>query len=683
MTRVTIVAGTALAALALASSANAQATPPLNTALPVGAVRASPFTGITVFGDSLSDDGDIALASGLPNLTGTTSFQKFTTNPGNVVVENLAARFGLPLAPSLIGGSDYAYGGSGVTTNSPGTAAGVPTVTTQITGYLAANPTLDANRLYTVWAGANDIFYHGAAALAGAGAAQAIAALPANLPPAVRAAVVAQINAGAAAQVGVASVETADQAGTNVTAAAAQEVTLIGQLHAAGAKHVVVFNLPDIGGTPSAQATDKVAPGAAAAFTSLTNAFNQVLTGGLTTIGTGIVPVNANLLFAETKANPAAFGFVNIVTPACTTASSLTCTQNTLIAPGSNLSYLFADGVHPSTGADRAVSAAIVAELTAPAYVSLLAEAPLAFSYAQRTRLQDEMALDGADPTTRTRAFASFDYQSQRFDRDAYTSRLDNDGGSATVGFDYRVSPEITAGAALTFGDSFAHFGSDAFKFRTQEVLGTVFGQYLYRGAGYLNGTAGYGGIDVRNIQRQFALGDVATRAERADASGSDITANLTAGWWFGFDNLYQSLKVSPYVSAHYERVRIDGYAEDGADSTAMTFAEQTREALVGEVGARAQATVRAPYVTLSPFVQVAYDYDGDAHRRSVTAGLVTLPGTFDMPGYAPADSWGSVEAGVNARINARISVFAAYTGRFSDDSQSYDSANVGVKLLF
>ena len=80
---------------------------------------------------------------------------------------------------------------------------------------------------------------------------------------------------------------------------------------------------------------------------------------------------------------------------------------------------------------------------------------------------------------------------------------------------------------------------------------------------------------------------------------------------------------------------------------------------------------------------EVAYDHDGDAHRREIVAGLVTLPGTFDMPGYQPASHWGSVEGGINARINDRVSVFAAYTGRFSDDSQRYDAANVGVKLAF
>ena len=188
------------------------------------------------------------------------------------------------------------------------------------------------------------------------------------------------------------------------------------------------------------------------------------------------------------------------------------------------------------------------------------------------------------------------------------------------MGVDFRASPAITAGAVLAYGDTSAHLTQDAMKSRTQEILGSILGQYLYRGAGYLNGSVSFGGLNFQDIQRQLGLGDVARRVEHAETNGNNITNNRTTGWWFGFDHLCQSLKVSPYVSAHYERVRVGAYRENGADSTAITFGGQTREALVGEAGLRVQATNRIYYLTISPFVQMAYDHDGDAHRRSIIA---------------------------------------------------------------
>jgi outer membrane lipase/esterase len=129
----------------------------VSSAALVQAAAPSPFTGATVFGDSLSDGGNYAIAAGLP------ASQRFTTNPGLTAIENVAAYYGLPLTASLAGGQDYAFGSAGITANTPGAPAGIPTETQQITGYLAANPKVDPNRLYSVWGGANDIFYHATA----------------------------------------------------------------------------------------------------------------------------------------------------------------------------------------------------------------------------------------------------------------------------------------------------------------------------------------------------------------------------------------------------------------------------------------------------------------------------------------------------------------------------------------
>ena len=128
----------------------------------------STFNGVIVFGDSLSDAGNISLATD-PSIQPPL---EFTTNPGAVVVQNVAKALGFSLTASLAGGSDYAWGGAGIFNNSPGTPATVPTITAQVTDYLATNK-VKANALYTMWGGANDIFY----AATAAGAAAAVPAL--------------------------------------------------------------------------------------------------------------------------------------------------------------------------------------------------------------------------------------------------------------------------------------------------------------------------------------------------------------------------------------------------------------------------------------------------------------------------------------------------------------------------
>src|SRR6185312_17075979 len=172
----------------------------------------APFDNVVVFGDSLSDTGQFFSTS-------LNDYTKFTVNPGKVAVQIVANNYGFDLQPSRVGGSDYAFGGAGVVTDDDGADPSIPTVTQQVTGYLANGAKADPHSLYMVWGGANDIFYHSTQ--------YGLHTLVPSLG------------------------ETEAQATANINAAATQELVLINQLKQAGANYVVVFNLPDIGATPS------------------------------------------------------------------------------------------------------------------------------------------------------------------------------------------------------------------------------------------------------------------------------------------------------------------------------------------------------------------------------------------------------------------------------------------------
>jgi outer membrane lipase/esterase len=594
---------------------------------------ASPFTAEVVFGDSLSDDGNISLASGYP------SIMKFTTNPGPITAENLASHYGLTLAPSLLGGTDYAFGGAGILNNDPGTPSGVPLISTQIEGYLAANPKLSPKTLYSVLGGANDIFY--AATLAALGA------------------------------------ETSTQAGTGVATAAQEEVTLIGALKAAGAHYILVYNLPDIGLTPLAASEG---PAGQAAFTALSQGFNTVLNGGLGVIGSNIVPVNLFALLHEVAASPQAYGFTNATTPACTTASSLNCTPSTLVAPNAASTYLFADGVHPTTALDALIAQSVEAEFAAPAQASLLAEAPLAYLQAETTAVQSELLYDDAPDAAKAgvRLFADGGYAGQTLKAQGYTPQASNHDSLFSIGVDDRVTPSVSVGAELTGGTSTDKLGGGVGKFDLDSFQGSVFGQYQWRRQAYVNGDIGFGTLHFSDIQRSFKLG-AATRVENGETSGSTLNADVTAGYWFGAG----AFQTGPYVSANYQQVRVDGYNEGSGDSTAMSFGSQLREAMIGEAGWKLQAAVPLGAATLFPFAQVSYDYDADATQRYVSAGLTTMNGTFSMPGYSPAKSWASAQVGLNARLPGGWTADLAYQGRFGDSSQTYSGGSVGLQYAF
>ncbi|WP_329742105.1 autotransporter domain-containing protein [Dyella sp. A6] len=676
MPRTSYLAGAIVAALVFSASASA-----------------TDFSKMVVFGDSLSDAGNISLATN-PSVQPPL---KFTTNPGNVAVQNIANDFNYTLTASLAGGTDYAWGGAGIFNNSPGTPSGVPTITDQVNSYLAGG-SVDSNALYSIWGGANDIFYNATAAGAAATAQQLISqtisaqvaqAIAANLIPnnstaiaaftaQITPTVTAQVTAAVAAKAGVSSLETAAQAQAAVAAAGQQEVKLIGELQAAGVKNILVFNLPNIGVTPSATAQGAAA---AASLTGLSLIYNNELNSGLAMLGKGIIPVNTYALINEVIANPTAFGFTNVTTPACGAgSSSVECGPAGsglpyTYAAGTNNTYLFADGVHPTTAADYMLAEYVQAEIAAPGYASLLGQAALTDSTMDTRAIRDEMTADSTGAGTRT--FARLDYAHQRYDATNNSPKTTSNNANLTIGADAQVNDNLSIGVALGVSHQNAGFsGGGGYSMQGLTGLG-----YLtwHAAGGYIGAYGNFGQNNFSDINRRIQLGALQRNESASKADGSHLGGGLNGGWWFHVS----SLRTGPFANIEWETAKVNGYAEDGNDSSAMWFGRQQRDALISTLGWRLEGTWKVNQATLSPCVSVAWNHDSKAKPEMITAGLNSMNGSFEMPGFNPDKSWGTATLGISAKFDSNITTWIGYNGRFADSSQKYSSVNLGFRVGF
>jgi outer membrane lipase/esterase len=591
---------------------------------------ATDFSNVIVFGDSLSDSGNIALASGSPVP------MRFTTNPGTTTAENVATGLGFTLAPSLAGGTDYAFGGAGLVNN----VAAVPTLPQQLQMYLGANGgKADSNALYQVWGGANDIFY-----LTGA---------------------LTDPNAIA----------------TGAANAAQTELGLLAGLQGAGARYVVVYNLPDLGKTPSAAAGGAAAQAGA---TQLAVLYNGVLNSGIAQLsnnGLNVIPVNTYALLNEVIANPSAYGFANVTAPACTggSGSSIECGPQgsgapVTYAPGTDQTYLFADGVHPTTAAHAMLGQYVLSVIRAPEQISLLGEAPLAANAAQTRAIRNQMLIDSAGGETRT--FVNIDYARQRFDAGNGSPKTSSNNYNFTLGAAVQASDHVSAGVALGVGQSNASFtGGGGYKLQDISGLGYV---TYHAGGGYVGGYANFGQSNFKDIERRIDLGAM-HRTESGKADGSHLGAGFTGGWWFDFDNL----RTGPFANLEWQTAKINGYSESGNDSTAMWFGGQQRDALVATLGWRMQGHWNVGNTVLSPYAELAWNRDDKADPRLVRAGLNSMNGTFALTGFTPDKNWATAELGLSARLTPSMTSWIGYSGRFSDTSQKYNSFNMGFKVMF
>ena len=590
---------------------------------------ASDFSKVVVFGDSLSDAGNISLSQG------STTPMRFTTNPGQTASELVAAGLGDPIQASLLGGTDYAWGGAGVVQG----VAPVPTLPQQFQMYLAANGGhADANTLYQVWGGANDIFY----LLGTTTDATTLAASTLNV--------------------------------------AKTEIGLLNQMQSSGAKYVVVYNLPNIGATP-----EFTAGGAAvsAGVTQLSVLFNSTLNSGLAQLsdtGLNVIPVNTYALINEVMANPSAYGFTNVTTPACGAgSSSVECGPagsgaKYTYAAGTSNTYLFADGVHPTTAAHAMLAQVVLSEIAAPGQISLLGESALAGATAQTRAIRNQMLVDSIGGDTRT--FVNVNYAHQSYDAQANSPRTTSNDINLTLGADARISDHLSAGVALGVGHSNADFAGGG-GYQLQDVSGLGYLTY-HQGGGYVGGYVNFGQSNFNDIDRRIQIG-AASRGETGKADGSHLGGGITGGWWFDFN----SLRTGPYANLEWQTAKIEGYSENGNDSTAMGFGRQQRNALIATLGWRVQGHWQAGNAVLTPYADLGWNNDSKADTRDITARLNSMNGNFALPGFTSDKNWGSADLGLSAQFSQRFSAWVSYNGHFSDDSQKYNSVNLGLKYAF
>jgi phospholipase/lecithinase/hemolysin len=290
--------------------------------LPISLVAFTPnvaqafnFSGLYVFGDSISDSGNVFSQTGGLVPPSPPYAARFSNGP--VWVEYLAPYLGLPVNPA----NNFAFGGATTGTVNTLPVASIfnlPGLQQEVTSYALTN-TADPHGLYVLFAGANDYL--------GAGV-------------------------------------------TNPVEPVQNLANAILTLAAAGAKNFLVPNLPNLGNLPGTNGTPQSTP-----LNLLTSAHNTLLAQTLSILDQQLDPsvlliaFNLNALFQDAIANPATYGFTN-VTNACLSLSPLSLCDN----PNT---YLFWDDLHPTTAGHQQIASAAFSTIEAvpepPVTLGLLA----------------------------------------------------------------------------------------------------------------------------------------------------------------------------------------------------------------------------------------------------------------------------------------------------------------------
>jgi outer membrane lipase/esterase len=596
-------------------------------------VAAQTYSQTVFFGDSLTDAGFYR-----PFLVETQGPQanavgRFTTNPALVWAEFLAdyydtdgnSAWGLTTTGIVgAGGDNYAAGGA---TISPGPGFPpqpptqfAPSLTDQVNAYLGANGgRADADALFTVWGGANDLFFH----LNGATTQ-------------------AQFLAAAGAQVG-----------------------LVGTLSNAGARYILVPNMPDVGRTPFGLSQG---PAGSAGISALVEGYNATLFAGLQQAGLRVIPLDTFNFIREISASPSRYGFTTATTPACVgVPSSLVCNPNSLVAPNAGETHAFADGVHPGAAAHRLLADFALSVLEAPRQIQVLTYSEAAIGRARAERVFAQ--LDGArldeDRGDGMRWWMDVRGDNQRYHE---PNHYDGGGPSLSLGVDWG-SDAFRYGGFAGYGVQKIDFGLRRGDFeQTDASIGGYAG--WQSDALWINGQVSYSRLGFE-VDRAVRLGP-ATRVHSGSPDGNNLSAGLAAGW----DFRHGGLTHGPVLSVLSQRIEVDGYAENSSESTALAYPGQEFDSLLGSLGWRASIAISDH---VRPYARATIDREFEDFAEDAFARSQSIPGTMDyaVPGLERDEQYGTLQFGVRTQLfglDANIGASATFNQDGGDDSSVFAS---------
>ncbi|AZE19867.1 Phospholipase/lecithinase/hemolysin [Pseudomonas chlororaphis subsp. aureofaciens] len=610
----------------------------------------SPYSSFIVFGDSLSDAGQFADPGGPAGAT-----QRFTNRTGPIYLDGsgelrsanstqlLGAKLGFSddqLAAStsatrasegLPDGNNWAVGGyrtdqilDSITTTSTAGSRSRP-------GYLVTNNLrADPNALYYLSGGGND-FLQG-------------------------------------------RVTSLDQA----NAAVGRLVDSVQTLQQAGARYIMVWLLPDIGLTPAINGSPLQG------FTSQLSAqFNTELVRQLQTVDAEVIPLNIPVLLKESFANPAQFGLATDQNLTATCFSGNGCTENARYgihsATPDPSKLIYNDSVHPTEAGQRLIADYAYSLLAAPWEITLLPEMAQGTLRAHQDELRNQWQADWENwqGVGQWRAIVAAGGQHQDFDSQRSGASADGNGFNLNIGGSYRLNEAWRVGVLAGAYRQKLEAGSNDSDYKLNTYLGTAFVQYQ-QNRWWADAAATAGHLDYDNLKRKFDLG-ANERGEKGDTSG-DILAFSAR---LGYDIAQQASSpwhLSPFISADYARAKVDGYSEDGNDSTALTFDDQKRTSRRLGIGLQGKYQITQQ---TQVFGEIAHEKEYEDDTQKLTMALNSLPdNNYTLEGYTPQTNLNRLNLGVSHKLTQDLALRASYNVR-KDDDFTQQGINVGVSLDF
>lgn len=253
-------------------------------------------------------------------------------------------------------------------------------------------------------------------------------------------------------------------------------------------------------------------------------------------------------------------------------------------------------------------------------------------------------------------------------------------------GLDYRVSPAMVLGVALSYSDTKSDFdqGLGDIKSRTASVAG--YGTF-YVDQWYVEAFLGYGGVDYdtkRNIN--IPSNNPAVAPLRATATAGPKGHEWSASVGIGRNFPFGTATMAPSARLTYVKVRNKAFTEDEPTlGLGLSVQDRSVKSLQTSLGARASTVVSSGMGVFTPYASAHWVHEFKNDQASIVSKYVNDPfnTTFAIPTQNPTRNYAVVGLGTTATLPNNVAAFAQLSAALGLRDQTNYGVVLGVRKQF
>ena len=248
--------------------------------------------------------------------------------------------------------------------------------------------------------------------------------------------------------------------------------------------------------------------------------------------------------------------------------------------------------------------------------------------------------------------------------------------GGLTVGVDGRLGSSAIAGIAFGYGSDRTDVGTDGTVTSSRNFDAMFYASYQPFAGWFLDALAGYGTLGFENTRFSSFDGSFYSGAR----TGSEWFASLTAST----DIRNGPMKVSPYVRADWTSAWLQGYAEQGQGSSALTYGGASFNSAAAVIGLRGTYDIPTSWGIIQPTARLELRHELDSgfnqsmFYTDLGAGQTYLLNVPDL-----AQNSVTAGVGVRARVGQNLSAEVEYRTTAGSGSTFIQTISAILRLAF